>query len=165
MSLLAIIGEALRALRLNRLRTSLTMLGMIIGVAAVVLMLAVGQGAQTMVNQAIASIGSNLFIVVPGATSSGALRSAAGSVQTLTIADAQAIAHLPSVKATAPLVTGTAQLNYGANNWSTSVTGVTPDYFRVRDWPAESGTLFTETDLRSASRVVMLGQLTAKNLF
>ena len=101
MSLLAIIGEALRALRLNRLRTSLTMLGMIIGVAAVVLMLAVGQGAQTMVNQAIASIGSNLFIVVPGATSSGALRSAAGSVQTLTMADAQAIAHLPSIKATA----------------------------------------------------------------
>lgn len=165
MSLSAIIGEALRALRLNRLRTSLTMLGMIIGVAAVVLMLAVGQGAQTMVNQAIASIGSNLFIVVPGATSSGALRSAAGSVQTLTMADAHAIAHLPSVKATAPLVTGTAQLNYGANNWSTSVTGVTPDYFNVRDWPAERGALFTETDLRSASRVVMLGQLTAKNLF
>ena len=165
MSLFAVIGEALRALRLNRLRTGLTMLGMIIGVAAVVLMLAVGQGAQTMVNQAIASIGSNLFIVVPGATSSGALRSAAGSVQTLTMADAQAIAHLPSVKATAPLVTGTAQLNYGANNWSTSVTGVTPDYFNVREWPAESGALFTEADLRSASRVVMLGQLTAKNLF
>src|SRR5690242_1114935 len=165
MNIFTIIGEALRALRLNRLRTGLTMLGMIIGVAAVVLMLAVGQGAQTMVNQAIASIGSNLFIVVPGATSSGALRSAAGSVQTLTMADAQAIAHLPSVKATAPLVTGTAQLNYGANNWSTSVTGVTPDYFSVREWPAESGALFTDTDLRSASRIVMLGQLTAKNLF
>ncbi|PTR09464.1 putative ABC transport system permease protein [Nitrosospira sp. Nsp5] len=165
MSLLAIIGEALRALRLNRLRTGLTMLGMIIGVAAVVLMLAVGQGAQTTVNQAISSMGSNLFIVVPGATSSGALRSGAGSVQTLTMGDAQAIAHLPSIKATAPLITGTAQLNYGANNWSTSVTGVTPDYFKVRDWPAESGALFTEADLRSAARVVVLGQLTAKNLF
>jgi putative ABC transport system permease protein len=165
MSLLAIIGEALRALRLNRLRTGLTMLGMIIGVAAVVLMLAVGQGAQTTVNQAISSMGSNLFIVVPGATSSGALRSGAGSVQTLTMGDALAIAHLPSVKATAPLITGTAQLNYGANNWSTSVTGVTPDYFNVRDWPAESGALFTEADLRSAARVVVLGQLTARNLF
>ncbi|KIO49399.1 ABC transporter permease [Nitrosospira sp. NpAV] len=165
MSLLAIIGEALRALRLNRLRTGLTMLGMIIGVAAVVLMLAVGQGAQTTVNQAISSMGSNLFIVVPGATSSGALRSAAGSVQTLTMGDALAIAHLPSIKATAPLITGTAQLNYGANNWSTSVTGVTPDYFNVRDWPAESGALFTEVDLRSATRVVILGQITARNLF
>lgn len=165
MSLLAIIGEALRALRLNRLRTGLTMLGMIIGVAAVVLMLAVGQGAQTTVNQAISSMGSNLFIVVPGATSSGALRSGAGSVQTLTMGDALAIAHLPSVKATAPLITGTAQLNYGANNWSTSVTGVTPDYFNVRDWPAESGALFTEADLRSATRVVILGQITAQNLF
>lgn len=165
MSLLAIIGEALRALRLNRLRTGLTMLGMIIGVAAVVLMLAVGQGAQTTVNQAISSMGSNLFIVVPGATSSGALRSAAGSVQTLTMGDALAIAHLPSIKATAPLITGTAQLNYGANNWSTSVTGVTPDYFNVRDWPAESGALFTEVDLRSATRVVILGQITAQNLF
>jgi putative ABC transport system permease protein len=165
MNPLAIIGEALRALRLNRLRTGLTMLGMIIGVAAVVLMLAVGQGAQTMVNQAISSMGSNLLIVVPGATSSGALRSGSGSVQTLTMADAQAIATLPSIKATAPLITGTAQLNYGANNWSTVVTGVTPDYFKVRDWGTESGALFTEVDLRSATRVALLGQLTAKNLF
>ncbi len=106
MSLLTIIGEALRALRLNRLRTGLTMLGMIIGVAAVVLMLAVGQGAQTTVNQAIASMGSNLLIVVPGATSSGALRSGSGGVQTLTINDAQAIANLASIKTTVPLITG-----------------------------------------------------------
>ena len=103
MSLLAVVGEALRALRLNRLRTALTMLGMIIGVAAVVLMLAVGQGAQTTVNQAISSMGSNLLMVVPGATSSGALRSGAGAVQTLTMGDALAIAHLPSIKATAPI--------------------------------------------------------------
>ncbi len=165
MSLLTIIGEALRALRLNRLRTGLTMLGMIIGVAAVVLMLAVGQGAQTTVNQAITSMGSNLFFIVPGATSSGALRSGAGAVQTLTMGDAQAIANLPSIKATAPIITGTAQLNYGANNWSTSVTGATPDYFMVRDWPVESGALFTEADLRSSARIVILGQITASNLF
>lgn len=165
MSLLAIIGEALRALRLNRLRTGLTMLGMIIGVAAVVLMLAVGQGAQTTVNQAIASMGSNLLIVVPGATSSGALRSGSGSVQTLTIGDAQAIANLPSIKTAVPLVTGTAQLNYGANNWSTVVTGITPDYFEVRDWPIESGTVFSDANLRAAARVAILGLTTAKNLF
>lgn len=165
MSLLTIIGEALRALRLNRLRTGLTMLGMIIGVAAVVLMLAVGQGAQTTVNQAIDSMGSNLLIVVPGATSSGALRSGAGSAQTLTMGDAHAIAQLPSIKATAPLITGTAQLNHGANNWSTVVTGVTPDYFAIRDWGTESGALFTEMEVRSGSRVALLGKLTAENLF
>ena len=108
------------------------MLGMIIGVAAVVLMLSIGQGAQTTVNQAIASMGSNLFIVLPGATSSGAMRQTSGSVQTLTLGDAQAVASLPSIKAVAPIITGTAQLNFGANNWSTVVTGVTPDYFRVR---------------------------------
>jgi len=110
-------------------------------------------------------MGSNLFFIVPGATSSGALRSGAGAVQTLTIADAQAIANLPSIKATAPIITGTAQLNYGANNWSTSVTGATPDYFAVRDWPVENGALFTEADLRSSARVVILGQITANNLF
>lgn len=86
-------------------------------------------------------------------------------MQTLTMSDAQAIASLPSVKATAPLITGTAQLNYGANNWSTVVTGVTPDYFEVREWAAESGALFTEADVRSATRIAMLGQLTARNLF
>lgn len=165
MSLLAIIGEALRALRLNRLRTGLTMLGMIIGVAAVVLMLAVGQGAQTMVNQSIASMGSNLLIVVPGATSSGALRSGSGGVQTLTISDAQAIANLPAVKTTVPLITRTAQLNYGANNWSTAVTGVTPDYFEVRNWPMESGAVFSDANLRAAARIAILGLTTAKNLF
>ncbi|SFW29684.1 ABC transporter permease [Nitrosovibrio sp. Nv17] len=165
MNPLAIIGEALRALRLNRLRTGLTMLGMIIGVAAVVLMLAVGQGAQTAVNQAISSMGSNLFIVIPGATSSGVLRSGAGGVQTLTMADAQAITHLPSVKATAPLLGSTAQINHGANNWSTSVTGVTPDFFRIRDWPLERGAFFTETDLRAAARAAILGQVSAENLF
>jgi putative ABC transport system permease protein len=165
MSLLTIIGEALRALRLNRLRTGLTMLGMIIGVAAVVLMLAVGQGAQTTVNQAIASMGSNLLIVVPGATSSGALRSGSGGVQTLTINDAQAIANLASIKTTVPLITGTAQLNYGANNWSTVVTGVTPDYFGVRDWPMESGSVFSDANQRAAMRVAILGMTTARNLF
>ena len=165
MTLMTIVSEALRALRLNRLRTGLTMLGMIIGVAAVVLMLAVGQGAQTTVSQAIDSMGSNLLIVVPGATSSGALRSAAGSVQTLTMGDAQAIAHLPSIKATAPLITGTAQLNYGANNWSTVVTGVTPDYFSIRNWGTESGAPFTDVDVRSGARVVLLGKLAAENLF
>jgi len=165
MNLFAIIGEALRALRQNRLRTGLTMLGMIIGVAAVVLMLSIGQGAQTKINQTIAAMGSNLFIVVPGATSSGGFSFGSGSIRTLTINDAHAIAELPSISTTAPVTTGTVQLNYAARNWSTLVTGTTTDYFAVGNWKMESGTTFTESDLRSAARVVVLGSITARNLF
>lgn len=165
MNLLAIIGEALRALRLNRLRTGLTMLGMIIGVAAVVLMLSIGQGAQTKINQSIASMGSNLFLVVPGATSSGGLSFGSGSIKTLTISDAQAVAELPSVSATSPVISGTAQLSFSAKNWSTVITGTIPDYFDVGNWEFESGTAFSEADLRSGARVAVLGAITAENLF
>ncbi len=165
MNLLTIIGEALRALRQNRLRTGLTMLGMIIGVAAVVLMLSIGQGARTKINETIAAMGSNLFLVVPGATSSGGFSFGSGSVRTLTINDAYAIAELPSISATAPVTTGTVQLNYAAKNWSTIITGTTPNYFTVGNWKIDSGTTFTESDLRSAARVVVLGSVTAKNLF
>lgn len=165
MNLLTIIGEALRALRQNRLRTGLTMLGMIIGVAAVVLMLSIGQGARTKINETIAAMGSNLFLVVPGATSSGGFSFGSGSVRTLTINDAYAIAELSSISATAPVTTGTVQLNFAAKNWSTIITGTTPNYFAVGNWKIESGTIFTESDLRSAARVVVLGSVTAKNLF
>lgn len=165
MNFSTIIGEALRALRMNRLRTGLTMLGMIIGVAAVVLMLSVGQGAQTKINQSIKTMGSNLFIVVPGATSSGGLSFGSGSVKTLTVKDSKAIAELPSISATGPVVSGTAQLNFAAKNWSTMITGTTPDYFTVGNWEIENGTLFSEADIRSAARVAVLGSITATNLF
>lgn len=165
MNLLTIIGEALRALRINRLRTGLTMLGMIIGVAAVVLLISIGQGAQSKINQSIATMGSNLFIVLPGATSSGGLSFGSGSVKTLTVSDSEAIAELPLIEATAPVITGTAQLNYGANNWSTTVTGTTPDYFKVGSWNIESGSFLSESELRSAVRVAVLGKETARNLF
>lgn len=165
MNFSTIIGEALRALRMNRLRTGLTMLGMIIGVAAVVLMLSVGQGAQTKINQSIETMGSNLFIVVPGATSSGGLSFGSGSVKTLTVKDSKAIAELPSISATGPVVSGTAQLNFAAKNWSTMITGTTPDYFTVGNWEIENGTLFSEADIRSAARVAVLGSITATNLF
>ncbi len=165
MNFATIIGEALRALRMNRLRTGLTMLGMIIGVAAVVLMLSIGQGAQTKINQSIETMGSNLFIVLPGATSSGGLSFGSGSVKTLTINDARAIDELPTINATGPVISGTAQLNFGAKNWSTSITGTTPDYFSVGNWIVEDGTIFSESDVRSATRVAVLGAVTASNLF
>lgn len=165
MNLITILSEAFRALRQNRLRTGLTMLGMIIGVAAVVLMLSIGQGARTKINETIAAMGSNLFLVVPGATSSGGFSFGSGSVRTLTINDAYAIADLASIAATSPVTSGTVQLNYASKNWSTIITGTTPDYFVIGNWKMESGTAFTESDLRSAARVAVLGSITAKNLF
>src|SRR5690606_26638990 len=165
MNLLTITSEAVRALQANRLRTLLTMLGMIIGVAAVVLMLSIGQGAQTKINDAIASMGSNLLIVTPGATSAGGLRFGSGSIKTLTMQDAQAIAELSTVTASAPVVSGTAQLNYGANHWSTFLSGVTPDYFSISNWQIQAGEIFTESDLRAGARVTVLGAVSAKNLF
>ncbi|MDC8445003.1 MAG: ABC transporter permease [Nitrosomonas sp.] len=165
MNFATILGEALRALRMNRLRTGLTMLGMVIGVAAVVLMLSIGQGAQTKINQSIETMGSNLFIVLPGATSSGGLTFGSGSVRTLTINDSIAIAELPSIRATGPVISGTAQLNYGARNWSTMITGTTPDYFTIGNWEIAEGTVFSESDVRSAARVAVLGAVTADKLF
>jgi putative ABC transport system permease protein len=150
---------------MNRLRTALTMLGMIIGVGAVVLMMAVGQGAQTKVNQSIATMGSNLFIVLSGAVTSGGVRFGTGSAQTLTVDDATALAGLSTVKGTAPLISGGFQLAFGNANWGTLVWGTTPDYFTLRAWDTDEGELFGDTDLRSASRVAVIGQTVAENLF
>jgi putative ABC transport system permease protein len=158
-------GEAFRALRANRMRTALTMLGIVIGVGAVILMLAIGQGAQTMVNQAIRTMGSNLLIILSGASTSGGARMGSGTIPTLTTADAEAMRGLASVLAVAPTVTEAAQLVYGPNNWSVSVLGSTPDFLDIRAWPLVSGQPFTASDLRSANRVVLLGQTTARTLF
>ena len=161
----AMLSEALRAMGMNRMRTALAMLGMVIGVAAVVLMLAVGRGAQVAVERSIASMGSNLFIVLSGASTSGGLRFGAGSSQTLTLKDADAMAQLPSIKAVAPTYMGTAQIVHGANNWSTLIYGSTPDYFSVRGWNFEAGNGFDESDIRGATRVVVIGKTVAENLF
>ena len=159
------LSEAWRAMGANRLRTFLTMLGMMIGVGAVILMLAIGQGAQYLVDQSIASMGSNLFIVLSGSSTSGGLRMGSGAAPTLTVADAQAIAELPSIAAVSPNATGTAQLVYGPNNWSTQIIGTTPSYLEVRDWSLAAGYPFTDSDVRGATRVALLGQTVVKNLF
>ena len=161
----AMLGEAWMAMGANRLRTVLTMLGMVIGVGAVILMLAVGQGAQQQVQASIASMGSNLFIILSGSTTSGGARMGGGAAPTLTIADAQAIEELPSVLAVAPSAPGTAQLVYGPNNWSTQVIGTLPSFLTVRDWRLSAGSPFTDSDVRSATRVALLGQTVTKNLF
>ena len=157
--------EAWRAMGANRLRTFLTMLGMVIGVGAVVLMLAIGQGAQYSVSQSISSMGSNLFIILSGSSTSGGLRMGLGATPTLTVADAQALSELPEMSAVAPVVPGVAQVVYGSNNWSTQVFGTTPAYLTVRNWTIAQGYPFADSDVRSATRVAMIGQTVAQNLF
>jgi len=161
----SLLGEGWEAMRANRMRTLLTMLGMVFGVGAVIMMLAIGQGAQLMVNESIASMGSNLFIVLSGSTSAGGLRQGSGTVPTLTLADAQAIGELPEIAAVAPSLPNNAQLIYASNNWSTQVSGTTPAYLDVREWPVISGEAFSDSDVRSATRVLLMGQTVARNLF
>ena len=159
------LAEAWHAMGANRLRAFLTMLGMMIGVAAVIMMLAIGRGAQFMVDQSIASMGSNLFIILSGSTTSGGVRLGTGAVPTLTTGDADAIAELPAIASVAPVAPGGAQLVAGSANWSTQVMGTTPAYLDVRDWGVSAGSAFTDADVRSQTRVALLGQTVARNLF
>ncbi|MDR1848535.1 MAG: ABC transporter permease, partial [Zoogloeaceae bacterium] len=165
MMLSGMFHEAWSAMGANRLRTALTMLGMVIGVGAVVLMMSIGQGAQSAVKESIDSMGSNLFIVLSGGSMSGGVRSGSGSAPTLTAADAEAIGELQGVAASSPTHMGSAQLIHGSLNWNTSIFGVTPNYLDVRSWSLAAGDNFTESDLRSATRVALIGQSAADNLF
>ena len=157
---------SLRALRVNKMRSALTMLGIIIGVGAVIAMLAVGTGASEKISEQISSIGSNLIIILPGSTTSGGLRMGMGSQPTLTRDDAEAIQkECSAVQEVAPILNGAAQIVYGNQNWSTGVTGTTPSMLIIRDWPLASGRTFTEQDIRNATKVAILGQTVVDNLF
>ena len=160
-----LLREAWRAMAANKLRTFLTMLGLVIGVGAVVLMMAIGQGAQTLVKEAVASMGSNLFIVLSGGTTSSGARTGSGNVPTLTLSDAAAIEELPTIAAVAPMQWGQSQVVYGASNWSTQVMGVTPSYVDVREWRIVEGAMFTAADERGVTRVAVLGMTVVKQLF
>ncbi len=161
----AMLREAFAAMAANRMRAALTMLGMVIGVAAVILMLAIGRGVEDSVSKSIASMGSNLFIVLSGSSAQGGLRLGSGNAPTLTIDDASAIAELPGVVASAPTLPGGAQVVYGSANWGTQVNGTTPDYIDVSSWGVASGAIFDDSDVRGATRVAMLGQTVVDNLF
>ena len=157
---------ALRALKVNRLRSALTMLGIIIGVGAVIAMVGVGAGATKRIQQQIQSIGSNLIIVLPGSISANGVRLGSGAVATLTQDDAKAIAtECPSVAVTAPTVRGGVQVVYGSNNWATTAQGVTPDYMTLRDYSMMSGQFFTAQDVDAAAKSAVLGETVAQNLF
>jgi putative ABC transport system permease protein len=134
---------SLRALRVNKMRSALTMLGIIIGVGAVIAMLAVGTGASARISQQISSIGSNLIIILPGSTTSGGLRMGMGSQPTLTKDDADAILkECSAVQDVAPVLNGVAQVVYGNQNWSPGGYGTTPGMLNIREWPIASGRPF-----------------------
>jgi len=166
MKILAATRIALRALRVNRLRSALTMLGIIIGVGAVIAMVAVGSGATARIQAQIQAIGSNLIMVTPGSLTSNGIRLGSGAVVTLTEDDAKAIVdECPAVAAVAPVIRGNAQVMNGNNNWATTIQGTTPDYLTTRDQTVDQGNPFTADDVNSAAKVALLGKTVSQNLF
>jgi len=166
MDLLGIIRIAMRALARNKLRSSLTMLGIIIGVGAVIAMVSVGQGAQEQAQQQIAAMGSNMLFVAAGTVTRGGMHMGWGATKTLTYEDMQAILReCPAVKAAAPGSQSSAQVVFGNDNWATNLNGTEPQYFDIRSWPFQEGTSFTQSDVDMAANVAVIGETVRKNLF
>ncbi|HET7224838.1 MAG TPA: ABC transporter permease [Candidatus Eisenbacteria bacterium] len=161
----ALLAIGWTALSRNRMRSALTVLGIIIGVAAVIATLAIGQGARASVQAQIRSLGANTLTVMPGTITAGGVRTGGGS-QTLTTDDADAIRkEAPAVVGVAPTVRTVGQVVAGANNWSTQVIGTTADYITIRQWPLQSGVFITDPDVRGAAKVCVLGQIVVDQLF
>ena len=166
MSFVATLRIALSALRINKLRSALTMLGIIIGVAAVIVMIAVGRGAQARVAEQIKSLGSNIIMVRSGSVTTGGARGGSGSQFTIFEDDAYAIAReIDEVKAAAPVLRGTGQAIAGNANWASVFYGITPDYLEVREWALAEGRGFEAAEMAGAAKVALIGQTVAKNLF
>jgi putative ABC transport system permease protein len=166
MRYLAVIKIAFRALRRNKMRTVLTMLGIIIGVGAVIAMVALGRGAKAQVEARIAALGQNVIQVFSGSVNRSGVFSGFGGAGTLTVEDALAIQNeVPGVLAVSPEVRNGAQITAGENNWSTQVIGEGVDYLTIRTWAMAEGAMFTDADVRSAAKVCVLGKTTADRLF
>ena len=166
MKILNILLSAFRALQRNKMRSFLTMLGIIIGVGAVIAMLAIGQGAEYSVKAQIASLGTNVLMVYPGAQQQAGVRTAAGSATTLTEDDALAIGReCPAVQYISPGSAAGGQIIAGNLNWSTGIQGVGTDYLEIRQWPIEYGEFFTDQDVKAAAKICILGKTVADNLF
>ncbi|HXL79737.1 MAG TPA: ABC transporter permease [Pyrinomonadaceae bacterium] len=168
MNLLMIIRVAFRALVRNKMRAALTMLGIIIGVSAVIAMVSIGQGAQQSVQDQIASIGTNLLFVSAGAQNVGGVRTGTGDTgtNTLTVEDLDAIKReVPSVSMVTPGINTRSQLIFGSQNWNTQIQGVSEQYPDIRKWNVQDGSFFTDADVRTAARVIVVGQTIADNLF
>jgi putative ABC transport system permease protein len=157
---------ALRALRRNKMRSMLTALGIIIGVASVVAMVAVGNGAQARITSQVSALGQNLLSVFAGSKKSGGVQSGLGSASALTLADADAIGReVADVAAISPEVSTSAQAIANGRNWSTTIAGQSPDYLKIRDWKLAAGSMFTDREVRSAAKVAVIGSKTANELF
>jgi putative ABC transport system permease protein len=166
MKIRATIVMALRALRRNKLRTVLTMLGIIIGVAAVIAMVAIGNGATSQVEGQIAALGQNVILVFSGSWTNGGVRAGWGNAGTLKVADAEAIMReVPAAVAVSPEVRTNGQIGAENQNWYTNILGESPDYFGIRNWQFASGTTFTDVDVRGATKVAVIGQTIVKQLF
>ena len=163
---LMVMAAALQAINRNKMRSSLTMLGVFIGVAALIAMVAVGQGANEAVLKQIASLGTNLVVVVPGATTTGGVRGGLGSASTLTVGDAQAIRReAPSVRGVGYLIRQSGQVQYSGQNWTTGIQGVSPNYPSMTNWQIASGRSISNDDMNQAALVAVLGQTVARQLF
>jgi putative ABC transport system permease protein len=161
-----ILNIAFDALRQNKMRSLLTMLGIIIGVGAVIAMVAIGQGAQAQVDAQIGSLGTNVILIFPGFSQSGAVRSGAQTGTTLTEEDGAAIKEqCPAVAYLSPMLRAGGQIVYGDNNWATSMQGGSPDFFAIRDWRIDAGEFFSDQDVRGATKVCLLGRTVVQNLF
>ena len=157
---------ALRALARNKMRSALTMLGIVIGVAAVIAVVSIGQGAQYMVQQGIQAMGTNVVFIAAGSGRPGGIRVGYGGVKTLTIDDLNAILReIPLIKQAAPSVNSRRQIVYGNQNWSTVVNGTTPNYFEIRNWSIQSGSVFSDEEVDLAANVCVIGTTVAKSLF
>jgi putative ABC transport system permease protein len=165
MSFAQVLLEAFRSLAANRLRTALTMLGIIIGIASVVLMLAVGDAVRSFIDKELAVLGSNQLIVQPGTRTQGGIRRRPGELPTLTIDDVEQISRLPSVKGATATLQGFFQINYGSDNSNSVVLGVTHEVLRVRNWTIEQGVGIAESDVRAGNRVMVIGSNVADRYF
>jgi putative ABC transport system permease protein len=157
---------ALRALARNKMRSALTMLGIIIGVGAVIAVVSIGQGANYLVQQGIAAMGTNAVFIAAGSNRAGGVRQGYGGVKTLTIDDMNSIIReIPLIKEAAPSLSNSQQIVYGNQNWNTRVTGTTPNYFDIRTWPVQSGSVFSDEEVDLAANVCVLGTTVEKILF
>src|ERR1051325_9573466 len=166
MNFLAILKVAGRALARNKLRTALTMLGIIIGVGAVIVLVSIGQGAKAMVLDQISNMGTNMMYVMPGNLNFGGAALGAGAANTLTDEDVAAMQkEIPPIGAASPVVNSSGQLVVGNQNWFVRMQGTNEKFPEIRSWKVEQGDFFTESDVRSASRVIVLGKTVAERLF
>ncbi|WP_423818023.1 ABC transporter permease [Salinimicrobium sp. TIG7-5_MAKvit] len=166
MRIVNLLKIAWRAIKLNKMRTFLTMLGIIIGVASVIAMLAIGEGSKESIKSQISSMGSNMITIRPGAGMQGGVRTDPGSMQSLKLEDYKALKEQASLLThLSPQVNGTGQVINGPNNWPTSVYGVSPDYTDIRVLEVENGSMFTDAEVRSAAKVAVIGQTVVENIF